>query len=122
AQLRTLGFDLSKFHEGAWNGKRVFVVGATDGDTTTKQFWIDHDDLVFVRSIGSTPRGRTEVRFDHNERAKGGLVGNEVLQLVNGRPTLREQYANVQVDLALDDSYFDPKTWPAVPVGFFAKP
>jgi hypothetical protein len=120
-QLRAQGFDLSRFHDDTWNGKRVFVVGAAAGDTTTKQFWIDAADLLFVRAIGATPRGRTDVRFDHYERAKGGWIATEVMQLVNGRPALREQYANVRVDLPLSDAYFDPRTWPAVSQ-VFAKP
>jgi len=113
-QLRTLGFDLSKLHEGTWAGKRVFVVGAPPGDTTANQFWVDAADLLFVRAIGSSPRGRTDVRFDRYERAKGGWIATEVLQLVNGRPALREQYANVRVDLPLSDAFFDPRAWPNV--------
>jgi hypothetical protein len=46
--LREEGFDLSKMHEGTWQGRRVFIVGAMPGDTTSKQFWIDADRLVFV--------------------------------------------------------------------------
>jgi hypothetical protein len=120
-QLRGLGFDLSKLHDDMWNGKRVFVVGAAAGDTTTKQFWVDRDDLLFVRAIGASGRGRTDVRFDRYQRAKGGWIATEVLQLVNGRPTLREQYANVQVDQPFDEAYFDPRTWPAVPPAVFGK-
>jgi hypothetical protein len=114
AQLRRLGFDLTKLHRDTWNGKLVFVVGAAAGDTTSKQFWIDRDDLLFVRAIAATPRGRTDVRFDRYQRVKGGWIATEVLQLVNGRPTLREQYANVQIDPVLDDVYFDPRVWPVV--------
>jgi hypothetical protein len=121
AQLRKLGFDLAKLHDGTWNGKRVFVVGASAGDTTTKQFWVDAADLLFVRAIGTTARGRTDVRFDRYERVKGGWIATEVLQLVNGRPALREQYANVQIDPPLADAYFDPRAWPNV-AGLFARP
>ena len=121
AQLRKLGFDLSKLREDDWNGTHVFVVGAGAGDTTTKQFWIDATDLLFVRAIGASPRGRTDVRFQKYERVKGGWVAMEVLQLVNGRPALREQYANVQIDPTLADTYFDPRTWASVS-RVFAKP
>src|SRR5665213_1206260 len=31
--LREEGFDLSKMHEGTWEGHKVFIVGATPGDT-----------------------------------------------------------------------------------------
>jgi hypothetical protein len=122
-QLRKQGFDLTKLHEDTLNGKRVFVVGATSRDTTTKQFWVDADNLLFVRSVGSGTRGRTDVRFERYERAKGGWIATEVLQLVNGRPSLREQYANVHVDVPIDDAYFDPKQWSTVRPGMlFGKP
>lgn len=117
-QLRKLGFDLGKLHEDTWNGRRVFVVGAAPGDTTTKQFWIDAADLLFVRAIGTNPRGRTDVRFNQYGRVKGGWIATEVLQLLNGRPVLREQYANVQIDPPLSDAYFDPRTWPSVSAVF----
>lgn len=122
-QLRKQGYDLTRFHQDTLNGKRVFVVGAVVGDTMTKQFWVDAADLLFIRSVGSGTRGRTDVRFERYERAKGGWIATEVLQLVNGRPTLREQYANVQVDVSIDDAYFDPKQWSTVRPGLlFGKP
>ena len=121
AQLRSHGFDLGKLHEDQWNGKRVFVVGAVAGDTTAKQFWVDATDLLFVRAIGASPRGRSDVRFDRYERTKGGWIATEVLQLVNGRPALREQYANVQIDPMLSDAYFDPRAWHGVSQ-LFTKP
>jgi hypothetical protein len=113
-QLRNHGFDLSKLHEDQWNGKPVFVVGAKAGDTTSKQFWVDATDLLFVRGIGASARGRTDVRFDRYERANGGWIATEVLQLVNGRPALREQYTNVQIDPVLSDAHFDPRVWRSV--------
>ena len=122
-QLRKQGFDLTKLREDTLNGKRVFVVGANAGDTTSKQFWVDANDLLFVRSIAAGARGRTDVRFQRYERVKGGWIATEVLQLLNGRPALREQYANVQVDVKLDDAYFDPKQWATVRPGLlYGKP
>jgi hypothetical protein len=120
-QLASLGFDLSRTHETTWQGKRVLVVGAAAGDTTTKQFWVDRDNLLFVRSIASTPRGRTDVRFDRYERIGSGWIAKEVLQLVNGRPTLREEYSDVRVDVPLSDALFDPSQWSSAP-RWFIKP
>ena len=120
-QLTTLGFDLSKTHETTWQGKRVIVVGAVAGDTTSKQFWVDDDNLLFVRAIGSTPRGRTDVRFDRYERVGSGWIAKEVLQLVNGRSTLREEYFDVRVDVSLADALFDPQQWTTA-THWFTKP
>src|SRR5262249_11934708 len=61
AQLRRLGFDLSRFHEGTWQGKPVFIVGAERGDTTSKQFWVDRETLLFVRLLEHSATGRSDM-------------------------------------------------------------
>ena len=53
AQLEAGGVDMSKVREGRWNGTKVWVVGAAEGDTTSNQFWIEQDRLLFVRLIES---------------------------------------------------------------------
>ncbi len=111
AQLRRLGFDLSRFHEGSWQGRPVYVVGATRGDTLTKQFWVDRENLLFVRLLERGPRGRVDLRFDQYERLGRGWIAMEVLQLVNGKPTLREEYSDPRADVALPEALFDPRQW-----------
>ncbi len=115
--LRMLGFDLNRFHEDTWEGKPVFVVGALAGDTTSRQFWITQDDLLFVRLIErrATRAGDilSEVRFNKYVRAGGGWVAEEVVQLANGKPRLTEEYSDVRVDVPLSDAMFDPQLWRA---------
>ncbi len=113
-QLSGLGFDLAKAHEDIWKGKRVVVVGALDGDTTSKQFWVDRDDLLFVRYIGQSARGRADVRFDRYEPIGSGWIAKEVVQIVNGRTTLREEYSDIRVDVPLSDALFDAAQWSTV--------
>lgn len=115
--LRALGFDLSKFHETTWAGKPVYVVGALAGDTTSKQFWVTRDDLLFVRMLQEQTRGGTrfhqDVRFEKYERAGDGWVATEVVSLTNGRRTLTEQYADVRTDVPLSDDVFEARHWSA---------
>lgn len=115
--LRSLGFDLSKFHESTWNGKPVYVVGALAGDTTSKQFWVSQDDLLFVRMLQLQESGRTrqyrDVRFERYVPAGGGWVATEVLALTNGRRSLMERYADVRADVPLSDDVFEPRQWSA---------
>src|SRR5215469_17174330 len=42
-------YDLSKFHEDAFEGRPMYVVGAEKGDLKSRQFWVDKDGLLFVR-------------------------------------------------------------------------
>jgi hypothetical protein len=113
--LRHLGIDLSKIHEGTWNGKPVYVVGAARGDTASKQFWVDRDRLLFVRLLEKTPRGLTDIRFNKYEKAEGGWIATEVEQLVNGSRVLLEEYRNVRANVALPTAFFDPKAWSTAP-------
>jgi hypothetical protein len=115
AQLASLGYDLSRVHQTTWQGKPVYVVGADAGDTTTKQFWVDRTNLLFVRSLARTPRGMTDVRFERYQRLGKGWIAMEVVQLTNGRPTLREEYSRVQIDMPLDDALFDARRWSDAP-------
>ncbi len=115
--LRHLGFDLTRIHEDTWEGKPVFVVGAFAGDTTSRQFWITRDDLLFVRLIErrATRAGDilSEVRFNKYVRYGGGWVAEEVVQLTNGKPRLTEAYSDVKVNVPLADAVFDPLQWRA---------
>ena len=111
AQLRSQGFDLARFHEGAWEGKPIYVVGAHRGDTTSKQFWVDKDNLLFVRLIENTPLGRSDIRFENYRKVGNGWIAERVEQVLNGKRRLVEEYTNVRVNEPLPESLFDPRSW-----------
>lgn len=109
--LREEGFDLSKMHEGTWQGRRVFVVGAAAGDTTSKQFWIDADRLVFVRMIGPVAQGRPgleDVRFDRYQPAGEGWLATLVTDTRAGKLVQSEDYSDIRVNVPVADSRLDP--------------
>lgn len=110
--LRQQGIDLSKVSRATWEGRPVFVVGAFAGDTTSKQFWVDAERLLFVRLLEtartSTGPRRDEYRFLRYVPHGGAWVAEEVIGLRGGKPSLHEIYANVRIDVPLDDATFDP--------------
>lgn len=111
--LREEGFDLGKLHEGTWQGRRVFVVGAAAGDTTSKQFWVDADRLVFVRMISPVAQGRPgleDVRFDQYQPAGGGWLATLVTDTRAGKLVQREEYSDIRVNVPVTDSRLDPAT------------
>lgn len=113
--LRHLGFDLAKMHQTTWQGKAVYVVGATLGDTTSKQFWIEKERLLFVRMLQQNPRrGQIEVRFEKYVPAGKAWIAMQVEQFVNGKRTLLEEYSDVKTDVQLPRELFDPKQWATV--------
>ena len=111
SDLRRRGFDLDVFHEGMWQGKPVYVVGAARGDTMSKQFWVDRDSLLFVRLIERARQGRSDVRFNQYVKTGGGWIATQVVQLVNGRRRLMEEYSDIRPNVALADGLFDPRQW-----------
>jgi hypothetical protein len=115
AALRKLGFDLSRFHEAVWRGVPVFVVGALRGDTTSKQFWVERERLLFVRLIENTRQGHADFRFSNYMQFGGGWVAAEVEQYVNGKRRLLEQYSQIHTNVALPDALFDPRKWATAP-------
>lgn len=115
AVLRKLGFDLNTFHEGTWEGRGVYVVGAVRGDTMSKQFWVDRDKLLFIRMLENTRQGHADFRFNKYQQFGGGWVAAEVEQFVNGKRRLLEQYSDIRTNVQLNDALFDPAKWATAP-------
>jgi hypothetical protein len=118
AQLTEAGIDLRKLHEDHWNGTKVWVVGAAKGDTTTNQFWIEQDRLLFVRLIESRPAKQAgapanllDVTFEDYERLGQGWVAPKVVIKVNGKEVQRESYQDVRADTPLQANLYDMGTY-----------
>ena len=111
--LDSLGFDLGVMHTADWQGRRAIVIGAAAGDTTTSQFWVDAERLLFVRLIQRNPAGTviSEQRFNRYTDIGGYPVAIEVLMLRNNRPYFKEEYTDVRVNQPIPPEVFDPARW-----------
>jgi hypothetical protein len=117
AKLKQLGFDLSKIREDTWDGRPAYVVGAAAGDTTSRQFWVDRERLVFVRMVEPTPDGTpgvAETRFNRYQPLGKGWISVEVTFTVNGELQQKEEYADVRGDVPLPAGLFEPSPYMAV--------
>jgi hypothetical protein len=115
-QLRELGFDLSKVHEGEWQGRSMYVVGAVAGDSLTRQFWIDQERLYFVRMVEpgkKNPAAKVETQFSKYIPMGQGWLETEVRFMVNGETKMLEEYTEPKANVKLDPSIFDPSRWVA---------
>lgn len=108
ARLRTLGFDLSKVHRTRWQGDSVIVVGATAGDTTSRQVWFDARRLIAVRLIDPGPQGLADTQIGGYAAVGPWWHERDIIFRVNGKVTLREEYTDVQIDAPLPASVFEP--------------
>ena len=109
--LREEGFDLSRIHSGTWQGRPVFIVGAAAGDTTSRQFWIDAERLVFVRMVAPVAPGKPgleDVRFDRYQPAGGGWLATYVTATRNGKLIQSEEYSDIHVNTPIAPGRLDP--------------
>jgi hypothetical protein len=112
-QLRQQGVNTSTIRSDTLDGRRVWVVGAARGDSTSNQFWVDADRLLFVRLI-QTQNGRTtDIRFGRYTQYGSGWVAEDVRVFSGGRMTFHEEYSQVRVDDTLDEDLFVPERWSA---------
>ena len=108
-KLRGLRFDLSKSSTAMWEGKSVAVVGATAGDTTSAQFWIDPERLVVVRIIQPMANGgRRDTHIGKFSDGGPGLVEREINFFTNGTHDMKEEYIWIKTGVTLDPALFTP--------------
>ena len=112
-QLRAEGVNMSLLRVDSLAGRRMYVVGAGPRDSTSNQFWIDADRLLFARLIQTdTARRRTQdIRFDKYAAYDSGWVAEEVRVLIGGRLMFHEEYSSVRVNVPLDEQLFIPEQW-----------
>jgi outer membrane lipoprotein-sorting protein len=117
AKLQALKFDLSQFREDTWQGRPVYVVGAKAGDLHSKQFWIDQENLYFVRLLGPAGKDGTqtqETQFNKYQKLGGGWMAPEVIFMIDGKVVTTEKYSDMRSDVTLDPKLFDPESWTTV--------
>ncbi len=118
-QLTGLGVDLTKLRRDNWNGRAVWVVGATGPtDLGSPQFWVDAETWVVHRvidraALGSSqgPRPSTEFRLGDYRVLSGVPVVHEIVFLREGQPFFKEQYTEVLLNTALDARLFSSSQW-----------
>lgn len=114
-QLRQLGFDLTKIHADRWQDRPVWVVGADSGNLHQRQFWIDQERLVFVRSFEPARQDSTiitEVQFNRYEPLGQGWIAPEVQLFRNGQLIMKEEYAQIRTDTPLPTDLWDAGAFP----------
>jgi len=110
-QIRLEGFNAAIVHADTLDGRRMWVVGAAKGDSTTNQFWVDADRLLFVRAI-LTQAGQTrDIRFGRYTQYGNGWVAEDVRVMSGGQLRFHEEYSQVRINDQLDNDLFIPERW-----------
>ncbi len=122
-QMKGLNIDMSVVHEGKYQGKTVYVVGAKQGDLTVPQFWVEKKNLLFVRLFevrGKDKKTINETQFnDYRKMKNGGWVSAEVKFTVDGKLVTTEEYSDIQTGIKLDADLWNPEKWLTVDRNYF---
>jgi hypothetical protein len=92
-------YDINKFHETEYNGKKYYVIGADEGDTVSNQIWFEAERLLFFKVRKHTEQGFREVHFlNYMQLPKNqGWIEQEVEFILNGKVFMREKYFNISI-------------------------
>jgi outer membrane lipoprotein-sorting protein len=113
-QAKGQGFDLTKLHEDTWDGQTVYVVGADKGDLKSKQFWIQKNNLFFVRMIEPNEKDAqktSDIRFIDYRQLSVGWIAAGVEFYIDGKKVFAEEYSDIQANPKLSPAIFDPKSF-----------
>jgi hypothetical protein len=93
-----LTYDPGKFYEGDYNGRKIYVIGADKGDTSSNQVWFDAEHLYFIKMIKNTEDGlKEETLSDYIRLENKGWIEREVEFKLNGKVYMKEKYFNITV-------------------------
>lgn len=107
--LDSLGYNMSKIHEETFEGRKVFVVGAEKGDTTSKQFWIDAERLYMHRIIYDQKGKINDVIFADYTKMENYWMSKTIIFKTNGKLGLIERYYDIKFPKSLPPDWFDAK-------------
>ncbi|HOZ30734.1 MAG TPA: hypothetical protein PLL66_07435 [Bacteroidales bacterium] len=97
-RLSGLDYDLNKFHEDNYNGRKIYVIGADKGDNKTNQLWFDAENLYFIKLTKNTDIGLQEIYLNEYINIEGqGWIEQEVVFVINGEVNIVEKYYNIEI-------------------------
>ncbi len=111
AYLQFSGFDLSKGYTTTRNGRKTFVAGALQGDTTSKQIWVDAEHLYLVRFIEKSRGTLMDVHMSQQVKLGGGWTETWVEFYFDGKLRQLEKYSNMKANPVMDEKIFDPHSF-----------
>lgn len=118
-QLAPFGFALERMYRSEYDGRPVYIVGATSAaDTTSSQFWVDAERWVLLRMMlaPAQPGGPvTDARISQYRRVGDSAWLGTYIAIITGQQQQLEEYTNWRVNVELDDALFDASQWTTAP-------
>lgn len=108
-KMKSLGYNLDKFHEDIWKGKDVYVIGAGKGEDSVNQLWIDKENFNLLRMLKFDTKQREEGLFENHVKLGGGYSESLVYFYINDTLVQVEKYHDMKVNVDMDNSIFNPE-------------
>jgi hypothetical protein len=106
-KMKSLGYDLDKFHEDTWKGKNVYVIGAGKGEDSVNQLWIETENYSPVRMLKYENKNKEEALFEDHVKLGGGFTETLVRFFINDKLIQVEKYYGLKADAELNPAIFD---------------
>jgi outer membrane lipoprotein-sorting protein len=98
--------------------RRVWVVGAAEGDTASPQFWVDADKWRVVRVIQRDARNRvTDVRFTEYTEVLDVPIPTRIVTYRGGELVQEQELSAFMANPSLPTSAFDLARWRRLSLG-----
>jgi hypothetical protein len=118
-ELAGMKVDMSRVLSGTWEGKPVWIVGASSAsDTTSPQFWVDTDRKLLVRMMirPNEQQPPLDVHLGGYEKVgNGAWLSTKIMMYREGKPLQGEEYSDWKVDVPVDPALFDVTKWTTAP-------
>lgn len=118
SEIESMHVDMQRVSSGTWEGRRVWIVGASSpSDSTAPQFWVDAERNVVVRMLLSRAPGAPsmDIHLDNYVPLAGGWLATRVAMSVAGMPRQTEEYRGWRAAIPLPAALFDPAKWTTAP-------
>jgi hypothetical protein len=107
-EVKTLHYDLTKFHTDTWYKKPVYVIGANTNDEKVNQLWIDKEKMVLVRFIKYDDNRKEEGILEGQQKFAGGWSETKATFYINDKLIQKEYYRECTANGNVDPKIFQP--------------
>ncbi|MEW6455573.1 MAG: beta-propeller fold lactonase family protein [Acidobacteriota bacterium] len=109
-------------HTKKVDGREVYVIGASEGGTTSTQIWLDKQSLLITYLLESIPFARLqrEIRFSDYRKVDGKfMIPFKAEVYVNGKLESRREIKEAKFNIGLKDDLFHDKDTPTLSLDQF---
>ena len=107
-KMKQEGYDINKAGETTFEGKAVYIIGASDTSEKTSQVWIEKERLIVVRMIKYKTDMKEDAIFGDYKKVENGWRENSVIFYLKDKLYQQEKYYDCKANTIIDVKIFDP--------------